>query len=242
MMSSSSVSYQSSGFYPSDYNRPRSGGSKSPAATGIVKTPLEDAVIREMSSKLNERHEESSQNYVTSTTEQKWEYVGQGIWENGHPPTNGTGTGSNEHQRQKKPVEKLNLTTTTGSSYHQSSRSRGQASSATQELDDLMQSLNTFKLKEKIDEPVNTHLDDIMCKLQEDMVKQGVKTTQKGECAACGKPIVGQVVTALGQTFHPEHFTCAHCNMISSKRVLTGSSIFSFSLKVFKDCIRSSNS
>ena len=83
MMSSSSVSYQSSGFYPSDYNRPRSGGSKSPAATGIVKTPLEDAVIREMSSKLNERHEESSQNYVTSTTEQKWEYVGQGIWENG---------------------------------------------------------------------------------------------------------------------------------------------------------------
>ena len=217
MTTSSSVSYQSSGFYPSDYNRPRSGGSKSPAATGIVKTPLEDAVIREMSSKLNERHEESSQNYVTSSsTEQKWEYVGQGIWENGHP-TNTNG-GSNDFT--KKPVDKLNLTTTTGSSYHQSSRSRGQASSATQELDDLMQSLNTFKLKEKIDEPVNTHLDDIMCKLQEDMVKQGVKTTQKGECAACGKPIVGQVVTALGQTFHPEHFTCAHCNMVCQNVII----------------------
>jgi len=48
--------------------------------------------------------------------------------------------------------------------------------------------------------------------LQDDMVKQGVKMTQKGECAACDKPIVGQVVTALGKTFHPEHFTCAKCN------------------------------
>ena len=29
---------------------------------------------------------------------------------------------------------------------------------------------------------------------QEDMDKQGVKTTQKGVCAACKKPIVGQVI------------------------------------------------
>jgi len=47
---------------------------------------------------------------------------------------------------------------------------------------------------------------------QEDMNKQGVKTTQKGVCAACSKPIVGQVITALGHTWHPEHFTCSHCN------------------------------
>lgn len=26
------------------------------------------------------------------------------------------------------------------------------------------------------------------------------------------KPIVGQVITALGKTWHPEHFTCNHCN------------------------------
>lgn len=226
MTTSSSVSYQSSsGFYPSDYNRPRSGGSKSPAATGIIKTPLEDAVIREMSSKLNERHEESSQNYITSsTTEQKWEYVGQGIWENGHPTTTATTNGNGNHIdfTKKQPSDKLNLTTTTtgNSSYHQSSRSRGQASSATQELDDLMQSLNTFKLKEKIDEPVNTHLDDIMCKLQEDMVKQGVKTTPKGVCAVSGKPIFGPMVTALGQTFLPQCFTCAHCNMVCQNVII----------------------
>ena len=29
---------------------------------------------------------------------------------------------------------------------------------------------------------------------KEDMNKQGVKTTQKGVCGACKKPIVGQVV------------------------------------------------
>ena len=48
--------------------------------------------------------------------------------------------------------------------------------------------------------------------LQEDMNKQGIKTKQKGVCGACSKPIVGQVITALGRTWHPEHFTCSHCN------------------------------
>ena len=77
-----------------------------------------------------------------------------------------------------------------------------------------MQSLNTFKLKDQKEEPVSTNLDDMLGNLQENMEKQGVKTTQKGVCAACNKPIVGQVVTALGKTFHPEHFTCDHCNMV----------------------------
>lgn len=48
--------------------------------------------------------------------------------------------------------------------------------------------------------------------LQADMNRQGVTTTQKGCCNACDKPIVGQVITALGKTWHPEHFTCNHCN------------------------------
>ncbi|KRT81268.1 LIM domain containing protein [Oryctes borbonicus] len=47
--------------------------------------------------------------------------------------------------------------------------------------------------------------------LQADMSRQGVNTSQKGCCSACEKPIVGQVITALGKTWHPEHFTCAHC-------------------------------
>ena len=113
-----------------------------------------------------------------------------------------------ERPQRKKPIDTLNLAT----SYHQSSRHK--ASSATQELDDLMQSLNTFKLKEKIEVPVTTNLDDMLGNLAENMEKQGVKTTQKGVCYACDKPIIGQVVTALGKTFHPEHFTCANCNMV----------------------------
>ena len=51
--------------------------------------------------------------------------------------------------------------------------------------------------------------------LHETMEKEGVKITQKGVCAACNKPIVGQVVTALGKTFHPACFTCDNCNMVS---------------------------
>jgi hypothetical protein len=30
-------------------------------------------------------------------------------------------------------------------------------------------------------------------------------------CAQCGEMIIGQVVTALGKTYHPEHFVCYHC-------------------------------
>jgi len=64
------------------------------------------------------------------------------------------------------------------------------ASTATEELDDLMASLSTFK---------------------DDMNKQGISAMQKGSCSACDKPIVGQVITALGRTWHPEHFVCMHC-------------------------------
>ncbi|XP_037092156.1 paxillin-like isoform X2 [Pollicipes pollicipes] len=101
-------------------------------------------------------------------------------------------------------------------------------SSATQELDDLMASLSDFKVhatsyqktvvEETHDPPYAKpakakQLDNMLGSLQEDMSKQGVNTTHKGTCAACDKPIAGQVITALGKTWHTEHFTCAHCNM-----------------------------
>lgn len=55
-------------------------------------------------------------------------------------------------------------------------------------------------------------LDSMLGSLQANMNRQGVNTVQKGCCNACEKPIVGQVITALGKTWHPEHFTCHHCN------------------------------
>ncbi|XP_067135229.1 leupaxin-like isoform X1 [Centruroides vittatus] len=111
------------------------------------------------------------------------------------------------------------------------------ASSATKELDDLMASLSDFKLntnttpnhagtndpayakpQKSNKSPSSTNnrsnqLDSMLGTLRSDMSRQGVTTTAKGHCAACHKPIVGQVVTALGKTWHPEHFTCTHCNL-----------------------------
>ena len=58
-----------------------------------------------------------------------------------------------------------------------------------------------------------SQLDSMLGSLQSDMTRQGVSTTKKGECAGCSKPIIGQVCTALGRTWHPEHFTCVACEV-----------------------------
>ncbi|CAH0555771.1 unnamed protein product [Brassicogethes aeneus] len=94
------------------------------------------------------------------------------------------------------------------------------ASSATRELDDLMADLSNIKVTDKVHQveyarPAKAskqNLESMLGHLQADMSKQGVNTSQKGCCNACDKPIVGQVITALGKTWHPEHFTCAHCS------------------------------
>ncbi|KAG9330138.1 hypothetical protein JZ751_027213 [Albula glossodonta] len=81
-------------------------------------------------------------------------------------------------------------------------QARISASSATRELDELMASLSDFK---------GNKLDSMLGSLQSDLNRLGVQTVAKGVCGACRKPIVGQVVTAMGRTWHPEHFVCTHC-------------------------------
>ncbi|XP_040890897.1 nascent polypeptide-associated complex subunit alpha, muscle-specific form-like isoform X1 [Toxotes jaculatrix] len=54
-------------------------------------------------------------------------------------------------------------------------------------------------------------LDNMLGSLQSDLNRLGVQTVAKGICGACKKPIVGQVVTAMGRTWHPEHFVCTQC-------------------------------
>lgn len=39
-------------------------------------------------------------------------------------------------------------------------------------------------------------------------------SSTQGVCAKCGKPITGQITTALGKSFHPEHFTCNTCQKV----------------------------
>ncbi|XP_027719999.1 paxillin isoform X2 [Vombatus ursinus] len=100
-------------------------------------------------------------------------------------------------------------------------QTRISASSATRELDELMASLSDFKFmaqgKVGSSSPPGgppkpgSQLDSMLGSLQSDLNKLGVATVAKGVCGACKKPIAGQVVTAMGKTWHPEHFVCTHC-------------------------------
>ncbi|KAJ8261021.1 hypothetical protein COCON_G00167440 [Conger conger] len=95
-------------------------------------------------------------------------------------------------------------------------QARISASSATRELDELMASLSDFKMSQgKGPSPPGVtqgnKLDNMLGSLQSDLNRLGVQTVAKGVCGACRKPIVGQVVTAMGRTWHPEHFVCTHC-------------------------------
>ncbi|XP_043924519.1 paxillin isoform X1 [Protopterus annectens] len=104
-----------------------------------------------------------------------------------------------------------------------SQQARISASSATRELDELMASLSDFKVqstfmaqgKAGVSPPSapkpGSQLDSMLGSLQSDLNKLGVTTVAKGVCGACKKPIAGQVVTAMGRTWHPEHFVCTHC-------------------------------
>ncbi|XP_064425557.1 transforming growth factor beta-1-induced transcript 1 protein isoform X1 [Latimeria chalumnae] len=121
---------------------------------------------------------------------------------------------------------------------------RPSATSATLELDKLMASLSDFKVQSNIPPyqaapppvkvpasqpvvskppppPAGGNLDNMLVMLQSDLSRQGISTVAKGVCAACQKPIAGQVVSALDQTWHPEHFVCAHC-----QREMGGSNFF----------------
>uniref|UniRef100_A0A8C8ZX84 Transforming growth factor beta-1-induced transcript 1 protein n=1 Tax=Prolemur simus TaxID=1328070 RepID=A0A8C8ZX84_PROSS len=117
------------------------------------------------------------------------------------------------------------------------------ATSATLELDRLMASLSDFRVQNHLPasgptqppaassmnegspsppEPTSKgSLDTMLGLLQSDLSRRGVPTQAKGLCGSCNKPIAGQVVTALGRAWHPEHFVCGGCSM-----ALGGSSFF----------------
>ena len=100
------------------------------------------------------------------------------------------------------------------------------ASTATLELDELMQNLSKFEASNqgqgadggKKDSAQKgklamDNLSSMLSSLDQDMTtRHGVSTVAKGICAACNKPILNKVVKALGKHWHPEHFTCACCD------------------------------
>ncbi|XP_052548988.1 leupaxin isoform X1 [Tympanuchus pallidicinctus] len=54
-------------------------------------------------------------------------------------------------------------------------------------------------------------LDHMLGGLTRDLQELGITAAPAAACAACHKPIAGKMFTALGETWHPEHFTCACC-------------------------------
>lgn len=65
--------------------------------------------------------------------------------------------------------------------------SQSKITDAEKELQKLMTSLSKYKSDTKLD-------------------------LDKNACFKCKKPINGQVITALGYLWHPEHFVCTHCD------------------------------
>ncbi|OXB73640.1 UNVERIFIED_CONTAM: hypothetical protein H355_002093 [Colinus virginianus] len=54
-------------------------------------------------------------------------------------------------------------------------------------------------------------LDHMLGGLTRDLQELGITAAPAAVCAACRKPIAGKMLTALGETWHPEHFTCVRC-------------------------------
>uniref|UniRef100_A0A8C8REB6 Leupaxin n=1 Tax=Pelusios castaneus TaxID=367368 RepID=A0A8C8REB6_9SAUR len=57
----------------------------------------------------------------------------------------------------------------------------------------------------------SSNLDSMLGDLTQNLQDLGITTVPKGDCASCRKPIAGKMITALGKTWHPEHFTCTQC-------------------------------
>ncbi|KAH8412570.1 hypothetical protein KR009_003176 [Drosophila setifemur] len=114
---------------------------------------------------------------------------------NGTGPGVGTGTGSHTQQHSS------TLQHQTVTDYARPNKGSQQAH--------LTQTIEETTI---VEDSREDQLDSMLGNLQANMSRQGVNTVQKGCCNACEKPIVGQVITALGKTWHPEHFTCNHCS------------------------------
>ncbi|NWX15842.1 LPXN protein, partial [Aegotheles bennettii] len=89
---------------------------------------------------------------------------------------------------------------------------------AAQQLDELLADLGHMQSKlaaagQGAGGPVepSPSLDNMLGSLTQDLQELGITAAPTGICAACCKPIAAKVLTALGKTWHPEHFTCACC-------------------------------
>jgi len=56
-------------------------------------------------------------------------------------------------------------------------------------------------------------LDNLLSNLSDQMNNISVENpAARGTCQQCRKPILGEIVQAMGNTYHPEHFVCGNCH------------------------------
>ncbi|XP_067915977.1 leupaxin-like [Heterodontus francisci] len=96
--------------------------------------------------------------------------------------------------------------------------------SAAQQLEDIMVNLSGLlsptepaqssknPIPNAAVQAAGSSLDNILGSLESDLNRLGVSTDAKGVCSSCKKRIVGKIITAMGLTWHPEHFVCTYCN------------------------------
>ncbi|KAM6321762.1 leupaxin [Podargus strigoides] len=87
---------------------------------------------------------------------------------------------------------------------------------AAQQLDELLADLGHMQSKlvaagQGAGVPVEPSLDNVLGSLTQELQELGITAAPAGICTTCRKPIAGKVLTALGKTWHPEHFTCTCC-------------------------------
>ncbi|CAF1100205.1 unnamed protein product [Rotaria sordida] len=86
-----------------------------------------------------------------------------------------------------------------------SSKYSSKKSTVTKELEDLMESLSNFKL------PSQTSTVRVLSDLPP-------SSQQYPICHSCQKPIIGQIITVLDRSYHPEHLRCTACNIEIGRR------------------------
>ncbi|CAF3882558.1 unnamed protein product [Rotaria magnacalcarata] len=112
-------------------------------------------------------------------------------------------------------IDTLNETTETikSSSRKKSSSSKNSSRKpATKELEDLMESLSSFKLPTQISSTSCLPSDLTSAVEQIPSLKTTSIPQQYPLCHSCQKPIVGQIITVLDRSYHPEHLRCTACN------------------------------
>ncbi|XP_021259263.1 leupaxin isoform X3 [Numida meleagris] len=90
---------------------------------------------------------------------------------------------------------------------------------AARQLDELLADLGQMQSKQLAavgqgaGAPVGPEhsLDHMLGGLTRDLQELGITAAPAAVCASCHKPIAGKMFTALGEAWHPEHFTCARC-------------------------------